>query len=132
MGFSEGGAVAAWMLLENARHPATFGDFKCAIFFSAAVPFDPDVIRTGTVRVPDPTVEGVMITIPTAHIWSTVGDVNMERAQSLAKLCEPGLKEEYVHSLGHNVPGSKSDEALAGSLRVIEHTVERARELSTS
>ncbi|CAJ2512532.1 Uu.00g055470.m01.CDS01 [Anthostomella pinea] len=128
MGFSEGGAVAAWMLLENARHPHTFGALKCAIFFSAAVPFDPEVIRDGIVRAVDPATDGVLIKIPTAHIWSKAGDVNSKHAQSLSRLCEEGLREVFVHELGHNVPGSKSDEGLAGSLRAIEHTIENAKD----
>ncbi|KAI0467674.1 serine hydrolase FSH [Xylaria cf. heliscus] len=129
MGFSEGGAVAAWMLIENSKYPLTFGRLKCAIFFSAAVPFDPDVVRTGVVKPVDPIVEGEMIEIPTAHVWSKEKDVNVEAAQSLASLCDSKLRETFLHSLGHNVPGSKSDsEALAGTLRIIERTIERARE----
>jgi hypothetical protein len=131
MGFSEGGAVAAWMLIENSNHPLTFGSFKCAIFFSAALPFDPDVVRTGIVKPVDPAIEGELIKIPTAHVWSGENDVNIEGAQSLASLCDAKLREDFVHSLGHNVPGSKSDsEALAGTLRVIERTIERARQLN--
>ncbi|KAI1499234.1 serine hydrolase FSH [Biscogniauxia marginata] len=132
MGFSEGGAVAAWMLLENSRHPFTFGVFKCAIFFSAALPFDPDVVRTGIVRIVDSATDGVSINIPTAHTWSKTGDVNAERAQALAQLCDKTVREEFIHNLGHNVPGSKSDEGLSGALRAIEHAVENAksRELS--
>ncbi|KAI1173241.1 serine hydrolase FSH [Nemania sp. FL0916] len=129
MGFSEGGAVAAWMLIENARRPLTFGPFKCAIFFSAAVPFDPDVVRTGIVKPVDPATEGEMIQIPTAHLWSSENEVNLEPAQSLASLCSARVRETFVHTLGHNVPGSKSDsEALAGALRIIERTIERARD----
>lgn len=129
MGFSEGGAVAAWMLIENSRHPLTFGPFKCAIFFSAAVPFDPDVVRSGIVKPVDPAIEGEMIKIPTAHAWSSENDVNEKAAQSLASLCNAKVRETFVHTLGHNVPGSKSDsEALAGALRIIERTIERARE----
>ncbi|RYC59083.1 hypothetical protein CHU98_g7125 [Xylaria longipes] len=129
MGFSEGGAVAAWMLIENSKRRLTFGRFKCAIFFSAAVPFDPDVVRTGIVKPVDPAIEGEMIKIPTAHVWSKENDVNDEAAQSLASLCDAKLRETFLHSLGHNVPGSKFDsEALAGTLRIIERTIERARD----
>ncbi|KAJ2993262.1 hypothetical protein NUW58_g1894 [Xylaria curta] len=129
IGFSEGGAVAAWMLIENSRHPLTFGPFKCAIFFSAAVPFDPDVIRTRIVKPVNPVVEGEMIKIPTAHVWSNENDVNAKAAQSLVALCDSKARETFVHSLGHNVPGSKSDsESLAATLRIIERTIERTRD----
>jgi hypothetical protein len=125
MGFSEGGAVAAFMLIEDARHH--FADFKCGIFFSAAPPFDPDVVRNGVLRWIDPATDGILLTIPTAHIWSAVADVNSEKARSLSGICDDSVKEVFIHSLGHAVPGSKSEEALAGTLRVIEHTIENAR-----
>ncbi|GAP86940.2 putative duf341 domain protein [Rosellinia necatrix] len=129
MGFSEGAAVAAWMLIENANHPLTFGPLQCAIFFSAGVPFHPDVVRTGIVRPVDPAIEGEMVQIPTAHIWSDENDVNCEAAQSLASLCSANVRETFVHTLGHNVPGSKSDSGtLVGALRAIERTIERARD----
>ncbi|KAI1299583.1 serine hydrolase FSH [Xylaria venustula] len=128
MGFSEGGAVAAWMLIENARHPFTFGSLKCAIFFSAAVPFDPDIIRTGHFKAIDPAIAGEVIEIPTAHVWSSENDINAEGAKSLASICDARVRETFLHSLGHNVPGSKYDsEALAGTLRIIERTIERAK-----
>lgn len=129
MGFSEGGAVAAWMLIENAKLPLTFGPLRCAIFFSAAVPFHPDVIRTGIVKPVDPAIESETIKVPTAHIWSCENDVNGEAARTLATLCAAETRETFVHTLGHNVPGSKSDsDALAGSLRIIERTIERAKD----
>ncbi|KAI0016814.1 serine hydrolase FSH [Xylariomycetidae sp. FL0641] len=127
MGFSEGGVVAAWMLLENARHPHRFGDIKCGIFLSAAVPFDPDVVRTGLVRAVEPSGEGAVIQIPTAHMWSETGDMSAEKAQDLVQLCEGSVREVFLHGLGHNVPGSKSEDYLAGVLRTIEHTIERAK-----
>ncbi|KAI1332329.1 serine hydrolase-domain-containing protein [Xylariaceae sp. FL0255] len=125
IGFSEGGAVAAWMLLENSRYPSRFGSFKCAIFFSAAVPFDPDVVRSGEMKAVDLVSAGEPIRIPTAHIWSNENDVNEERARALTRLCDADLRETFVHSLGHHVPGSKSDESLFGTIRVIEHAIER-------
>ncbi|KAI0856788.1 serine hydrolase FSH [Xylaria cubensis] len=129
MGFSEGGAVAAWMLIENSKYPLTFGHLKCAIFFSAAVPFDPDVVRTRIVKLVDPAIEGEMIKVPTAHIWSGENDINARAAMSLTSLCDAKLRETFLHSLGHSVPGSKSDsEALAGTLRIIERTIERAKD----
>ncbi|KAI1276893.1 serine hydrolase FSH [Xylaria sp. FL0933] len=129
MGFSEGGAVAAWMLIENAKYPLIFGPLRCAIFFSAAVPFDPDIIRTGIIKPVDPAVEGEVIKVPTAHVWSDKNDVNSEKARSLANLCDARGRETFVHSMGHNVPGSKHDsEVLAATLRIVERTIERAKD----
>lgn len=68
MGFSEGGIVAATLLLEDARRP--FANFKCGILFSAAPPLDPDDLRANVVRCLDPERDGVAIRVPTAHIYS--------------------------------------------------------------
>lgn len=68
MGFSEGGIVAATLLLEDARRP--FANFKCGIFFSAAPPLDPDDLRAGSVRSLDPVQDRVSVHVPTAHIYS--------------------------------------------------------------
>lgn len=125
MGFSEGGGVAAFLLIEDARRP--FGNFKCAIFFSAAAPFDPDALREGQVRVADVATDGVLINVPTAHMWSAVDDENAEHARVVAGLSAEGLREEFVHRIGHDVPGSRSTEGLDEALRIIEHTIEKAK-----
>lgn len=149
MGFSEGGIVAATLLLEDARRP--FAGFKCGIFFSAAPPLDPDAIRAGAVRCMDPDTDGVALDVPTAHIyscrngpapsstdtggpaiprspletlwserdWSSPGDVH----GALVRLCDGG--EVSVHDHGHQVPGTAHPEALRGALRAINRTLER-------
>ena len=150
MGFSEGGIVAATLLLEDARRP--FARFKCGIFFSAAPPLDPDGIRAGIVRCLDPDKDGVSLHVPTAHIysrekgptaagtdtggaaiprspldklwtetgWSSPGQVH----ESLVRLCDGG--EVFVHDHGHQVPGPGHHEALRGALRAISRTLERS------
>ena len=150
MGFSEGGIVAATLLLEDARRP--FAGFKCGIFFSAAPPLDLNGIRASTVRCVDPGKDGVSIRVPTAHIfsrevgptaagtdtggpavprspleklwseagWNSPGEVH----KALVRLCEGG--EVFVHNLGHQVPGTEHPEARRGALRAIHRTLERS------
>ncbi|KAM7213833.1 hypothetical protein V8F06_010765 [Rhypophila decipiens] len=125
MGFSEGGAVAASLLVEDSRRP--FARFRCGIFLSAARPPDPDNIMTGSDRRLDFSTDGVVLNIPTAHIWSPSGDICPGMGRKLALLCNQTLREEFVHLLGHQVPGSVSDEFLSGTIKAIERTVERAR-----
>ncbi|KAI1105774.1 serine hydrolase FSH [Jackrogersella minutella] len=126
MGFSEGGTVAAMMLVEDARH-GSFGGLKCAVFFCAAPPFDPDLVRSGVIKYTDPDVDGVLLTIPTAHIWSQIaGADEIKVHQALSQLCDDQVREIFLHDLGHDVPGSKSDKDLAGALRAIEHVIENA------
>lgn len=131
MGFSEGGTVAAFMLTEDKRRP--FGDFKCAIFFSAGPPPDPDAVRSGIIRHVDPVTDGVVLEIPTAHIWSDIVEIDSVRAhRPLAQLCDEELRQEFIHDLGHDVPGSKLTRGLEGALRAIEHTIETAKFRSTN
>lgn len=149
MGFSEGGILAAMLLIEDSRQP--FVGFKCGILFSAAPPLDPDVVRTGRVRSVDPASDGVVIKVPTAHIsglnepfeqlrllsplaplWAEVGMEDPKKLQdNLAQLCDDQLREAFLHELGHEVPGAHSTEGLSGALRAIERTIENARDQST-
>ena len=151
IGFSEGGILAATLLVEDARRP--FANFKCGVFLSAAPPLDPDAIRAGIVRCLDPDADGVTIHLPTAHIFSCedgpacahntgAGDIGNPRSPleklwseadwgtpeqvhySLTRLCDSG--EVFVHDLGHQVPGPRHGQALRGALRAINRTVERA------
>lgn len=125
VGFSEGGAAAAGALIEDAVNP--FGHFKCGIFFCAAVPLKLDLAKTGQFQSLSAAVDGVVIKVPTAHIWSNEGESHPGMGKDLALLCEPSLRSEYVHRLGHDVPGARSDDFLSGTVRVIERTIEMAR-----
>lgn len=144
MGFSEGGIIAATLLVEDARRP--FANFKCAIFVSAATPLDPDRLRAGIVKCLDPARDGVSIHVPTAHIysrengtssiighapspldklWSEAGwRIPEEVHNSLVRICDNS--QVFVHDHGHQVPGSRHRPALRGALRAINRTVESA------
>ncbi|KAK3382594.1 serine hydrolase FSH [Lasiosphaeria ovina] len=131
MGFSEGGTVAAMMLVGGARQGggSSFSGFKCAVLFSAAAPADPDVVDTGVVRRLDAAADGALVKIPTAHLWSrhcAPGESQVH--QALAQLCEADVRQVCLHGLAHDVPGSKpgDDEGLQGALRAIERTIESA------
>lgn len=127
IGFSEGGTVAATILIEDSKN-ASFGGLKCAVFFSAAAPFDPAALRTGVLKHIDPSVDDVPINIPTAHIWSSVATAEeLKVHESLAKFCDKDCREIFHHDLGHDVPGAKSDKGMAGTLRAIERTIEKTR-----
>ncbi|KAJ5375607.1 Serine hydrolase FSH [Penicillium concentricum] len=141
MGFSEGGIMASMLLIEDARHP--FAGFKCGIFFSAALPLDPDVVRTEVLRCIDPEIDGVVLHIPTALIveenlvrlrgrsplaalWS-----QEDSQEALVRICDERFREVVRHDLGHQVPGSKSMEGFLETLQAIERTIERAGDLSS-
>ena len=122
MGFSEGGGAAGLILLQDLKE--YFG-IKCAVFFSSAVPFDPGMVRKGTVRWLDPAIDGVSVRLPTAHIWCESS--GLEVAGTWAKMCEERTREVYKHNLGHMIPGSHSQEGLKETVRAIERTIEKAK-----
>ncbi|KAL6878976.1 serine hydrolase FSH [Trichoderma novae-zelandiae] len=147
MGFSEGGIVAATLLAHDARQP--FAGLECGVLMSAAPPLDPAGILDDppTLRCLIPAVDGAAIRVPTAHvaganepfahlvslsplagvlISSGLGDPE-KLHQLLFQLCDDRRRERFVHGLGHEVPGARSDEGLAGTVRVIERTIERAQ-----
>jgi predicted esterase len=129
IGFSEGAAVAASLLVHEARRTYDFGNapaWNCAIFFSAGYLTDPnDMLDSGVIRQMNAADDGTVIKIPTAHIWSEQ-DALVGFGEKLSKMCDNSTKEEFIHSLGHQVPGAKTEDGLSETLRAIERTVERA------
>lgn len=140
MGFSEGGIIAAMLLIEDSRQ--SFAAFKCGIFFSAAPPLDPDVVRGGILRCVDPDRDGILIQVPTAHIGGS--NESLERLSQLSplaphwsktpallrdalvRLCDHHHRQVFLHSRGHDIPGANSPQELSGVLRVIERTIDSA------
>jgi hypothetical protein len=145
MGFSEGAIVAAMLLVEDARR--TFAGFRCTFFFSGVPP--PNLTTSGMIRAVDAT-DGAphTVCIPTAHMWSDCSpqvqdglrlltplaplfDQNADSSalhESLARLCDEGNREVFQHDLGHDLPGANSTHGLAGTVRTMERTIERARQ----
>ncbi|KAH8689591.1 hypothetical protein BGW36DRAFT_307893, partial [Talaromyces proteolyticus] len=128
MGFSEGGIVAAMLLIEDSRH--VFADFQCGIFFSSALPLDMDVLHTtGLLQCVDPamTIDGSgLLKLPTAHILESNNWIK-DPGKSLLQLCDEKLREVYLHELGHQIPDATSGDVLLKTLRAIERTIERAK-----
>ena len=133
MAFSGGAAVAASLIVNyirstSAQEPSPF-NFKCAVFFCAANPVDIAAIQSGSLRKLDATVDGRLINIPTAHVWTPDDDVHPGFGKILGQLCAVDIKEEYIHQLGHTIPGAQSDEGVPETIRAIRRTIERAAEM---
>ena len=129
LAFSEGASIGATILIEDARrHGGSLG-IKCAILFCAVPPLDLNLDRneTASIRKLVPAVDGVLLRIPTAHIWSEGGDWFPGMGRELLALCDESTREEVVHSLGHDVPGSRSNKGLREAVRAIERTIEKAK-----
>uniref|UniRef100_A0A8H7N6W5 Serine hydrolase domain-containing protein n=1 Tax=Bionectria ochroleuca TaxID=29856 RepID=A0A8H7N6W5_BIOOC len=149
-GFSEGGMIAALLLVEDARRP--FAGFRCGILFSAAPPFDPDISQSTDNNIRalgmNPIEDGVIIKVPTAHIressppswlwrfsplaplWAKHDMGNPTRLnEAMIGLCDGGVREVFTHhDVGHDIPGTRSKMELAGALRAIERTIERCQD----
>lgn len=131
--FSEGASVAAGLIIEDSQRSTPMFQFKCAIFFCGLAPVDMELTAQvgGRVRHLSKEVDSTVLRLPTAHVWSLEGD-HGDMGRALQELCEESLREEFVHDLGHDIPGSRSDEGLTETLRVIERTIERATYFITS
>lgn len=133
VGFSQGASMVTMLLLENERKK--FADFKCAILFSTIQPvIHPDrhppwPSLTATTPAPiyilDAEVHGQgVINIPSVHLWAAVDNIAGNGPEKVAKLFSPINKQFMVHALGHDLPGSRSEESLQKVAILIERTIE--------
>ncbi|PFH62220.1 hypothetical protein XA68_14499 [Ophiocordyceps unilateralis] len=133
MAFSEGASVAATLMTELARPDSQepVPGIRCAVFFCGLPPLNLQLRQTDRpIALLDSAVDGVSVRVPTAHIWSSAGQVLPDAGRHLAALCDPDTREELIHDLGHQVPGSLSEKGLRQTVRVIERTLERAKSSS--
>lgn len=136
MGFSEGAAVAASLLAaqerllkDGLRSPFAF---TCGIFFSAMVPLDVHSLENqNELRRLDPSMDGCVLTLPTTHIWSAADTLYPGAGVVVRDLSMQEAREEYVHGLGHSIPGTHSNEGVNEVTRAIRRTVERAMDIIT-
>lgn len=133
MAFSEGAAAAAALIVDYARRKSAheqspFG-FKFGIFFCSANPVDPDAIKGSELVFMTQERDGTVIEIPTAHLWTRDDNVHPGFGQGLRRICRQDVMEEFVHDLGHNIPGAQSDAGVFETVRAIRRTIERAVEL---
>lgn len=128
LGFSEGGGLAASMIIEQFRNPNSVFTFRCGVFFSAMWPIDLHEFQRSDLRNMDPISDGDLINIPTAHIWDPKDDLHPVVGSKARELCESSLVEEFKHGLGHEIPGTASTVGVFESVRAISRTIEKADE----
>lgn len=131
IGFSEGGRVGAMMMIREAQQPSSSSTLKCGIFFCALNPKDLEAVlqKDSTIRDLDHATDGILIKLPTAHIWSRAGGIHSGMGEDLIGLCQKGMREEVLHNLGHTVPGVRSSGSLKETIRAMERRIERAKSL---
>ncbi|KAI1264504.1 hypothetical protein F5Y18DRAFT_390615 [Xylariaceae sp. FL1019] len=126
MGFSEGATLAASMIFRQELQLRP-DDFKCAVFLSSITPLSIHASVKGELRFLSESIDGTLINLPTAHIWSDADTTPPGVGNVLADLCCPDSRHIVQHSVGHEVPGSYSDQGLMESVRAIERVIEMAK-----
>ncbi|KJZ78235.1 hypothetical protein HIM_02273 [Hirsutella minnesotensis 3608] len=101
--------------------------FKCAVFLSGGIPYDfrslPDASHLDHL---DPVRRGVCIHIPVANIWGKNDETHPGTSAVLSALCRQDLNTVFVHSGGHEIPGSKDRQGLLGCVKAIRRTIDLA------
>lgn len=120
------GFVSSYMIRQlremNPIHTLLSPPFQCAIFFCSA----PVTNGGDFAKYLDPVLDKHRIQIPTAHIWGR-NDRQVQKPGSwLVGLCAQDAAETFVHEGGHEVPGMKMPDALRGSVRAIQKTIDKA------
>jgi predicted esterase len=118
MGFSQGAALAASLMIHHSRtRPAEPPLFRVAVFICGAAPWDSSGLRQIAPR------ETYPITVPTANIVGKA-DSLFEEGVRLYGLCEPAKAGFFDHGSKHMVPfDMKNTEEM---VRVILEAVEKA------
>lgn len=128
VGFSEGASVAATLMIEDVPRQDHSHRFKCGIFFCGLLPILLQLDQDSEIRLANPLVDGVLLRVPTAHIWSRNDKVLPGMSKQLVELCDKNSRGEVVHEIGHDVPGSSSDESLKEAVRLILRTIEKSKD----
>ena len=103
--------------------------FKCAVFFSGGVPADPvAMVEQKQLRWLSGEADGVLIEVPTAHVWGANDGLYPEFGPVLSGLCRGEVRSVVVHGGGHEVPGRRDAEGVGRAVRAIRRAVEMALE----
>ena len=130
MGFSQGANLAAAILLrqverdpiEQHNHPG----FKCAVFLSGWPPYDRNKLEKGLFEeMGGKDTEGI-INIPTAHIYDAQDPRVPYPCAHLRSMCSFQNAATFTHDLGHQVPSSRSKDALTNAVQAIKKTIDQA------
>ena len=124
MAFSQGAALGALMLAEDAAKPAQqqLLPFKCAIFLSGITPCDHQALENGQIRWLDPDRDHDAVKVPTAHIWGSKDVDYPGHSEVLSKLCTYDRRRVFVHNGGHGIPATR-DEGLLEAVNAIQETI---------
>lgn len=87
---------------------------------------DPAALEEDELRPLNVERDGVLLGLPTAHIWGRNDKLWPGSSELLSGLCEERVRSVFVHDEGHDVPSARSKEAVLGAVRAIRRTLDRA------
>ncbi|KAF2794880.1 DUF341 domain protein [Melanomma pulvis-pyrius CBS 109.77] len=126
IGFSQGAALLSTYLIKlGQQQPVKILPFRCAIFFSAACPYDALALEDGLIKHGKPDTGKPLIRLPTAHIWGRKDAGYKIESETLCSMCDSNLRDTYVHGEGHEIPGPRAKEDIQGCLRAIRRTIDK-------
>ena len=110
MGFSQGAALAAMLLIRHHSSPRSESDgpFQFAVFICAAVPHKEAALRRGMVEFLDPAIDGQPVKIPVTNIIGGK-DPHICNGITLGHLCQERGKVVFDHGGGHEIPRHPKD-----------------------
>lgn len=127
--FSQGATVAGTFLARKMRmnpdHERANPTFKCAVFMSSNGVYEiNDSAHDSSIRLLNPEEDGETIPIPTAHIWGS-NDTTVN-ADLTSMMCSSKSREVYVHSGGHEVPGTRMKDDVRACVKIIRRVIATA------
>jgi Serine hydrolase (FSH1) len=134
--FSQGGILVATYLIQQALiNPQKPLPFKCAIFSSSGIAFDPRTLESSNeesnlkpLRQLHPDVDGhaLLAGFPTAHIWGRNDEHWPGTSEVMSQLCDPNLRNEFIHDEGHAIPPPRARNAVLACVKTIRRVVKMA------
>ncbi len=122
MAFSQGAGLAASFIIHcnqnKQRQP-----FKVAVLFSGGVPA---IVSHDNICMLDGENEGVLLDLPTAHIWGRNDREYPTFGPLLSELCKREVRRVVVWDGGHEIPGLRDKGAVGEAVRAIKETIRRA------
>ena len=130
LAFSQGAALAATLMIRKLRQNPVEQHlsplFKCGVFISGGIPADYGGLLDGKIRLLSHAEDGELIPVPTANIWGQDEGEFSGNSKQLAGLCQSQGRVIFIHKGGHEVPGSRSRDAVTASVNAVRRTIQTA------
>ena len=123
IGFSQGAALAATLMIKQSQSSAVHPPFQCAIFLCGGTPYDPAALEQGRAVPLDAKPDTPGIRVPTAHVLGEKDDA-LAASLALVEQCDPRSLKLYIHAGGHDVP--RDVQAVRRMISVVQEVLHLA------